>query len=56
MTVLKYVGAGDLFPTTGWLRDHVGQYWMVEFVRPAKLTDIPPDGSQNDPWQVGWVA
>ena len=56
LTVLKYVGDGNLFPTIGWLRDHVGRYWMVEFVRPAELTDIPPDGSQNNPWQVSCVA
>ena len=60
LTIVKYVGDGELFPTIRWLREtslnHDDKYWMVEFVRPAKLTDIPPDGSEIDPWQPTWVA
>ena len=57
LTVVEYICDGEILPTIGWLRQtglhHGDAYWMVEFVRPAKLTDIC---TQSDPWQPAWAA
>ena len=49
VSVHKYVGDGILFPTIAWLKDDMGQYWMVELQGPAELTDIPADECKQQP-------